>query len=112
MEKSFDENTKVSTISFKPDTNYQFLFKDSEFIGVLVETSDERKSYYLDSEDDETKLTDNILKSALQSFAEIDFEGFEKIVILFLSVKKELYALAQEVVREKIKQLSNSMILE
>lgn len=108
MKKTVNSNTGVSAISFKPNTSYEFLFKDSMFIGVLVKTPTESKTYYLAGEGEET-LTDDILKSALKAFAEMDFEGFDKIVTLFLYDKR---ALAQEIIKEKIEQLSSSLTAE
>ena len=111
MKKVVDTSTDVTSISFNPSTNYEFLFKDSELIGVRVETAEERKTYYCFGENEE-KLTDDILKSALKSFAELDFHNFDIIVNLFLSKNPEKYTLAQEIFKERFEQLSNSIIAQ
>lgn len=108
MKKVLNTRLGITAISFKSDINYELLFSDSEFFGVRVETSEERITYSYHGTGD-SKLTDDILKSALKSFAELDFHNFDIIVNSFLSKNPKQYALAQEVVKEKIEQLSNSI---
>ena len=111
MKKIVNASTGITSISFRPSTNYEFLFKDGMLIGVLVETSEKSQAYYF-SDEGEFKLTDDILKSALKAFAEADFHHFDIIVNLFLSSDPAKYALAQEVFKEQFDKMSNSIIAQ
>jgi len=106
--KSVDHSNGVNTISFKLNTHYEFLFNESQFIGLSVETSTEHKTYYVSGEDEE-KLTDEILKPALKAFAELDFEFFDTYAVLFFW---NYLHLTQEILNEKIERLQKSTIFQ
>ena len=108
MPKQANKRQTQKIISTKLSTNYNVILQDGKLVGILVENAKESNLYYFNPKGNQLKVTNLILKKALEAFLRANTFGFDTLYVLFCELRyTEYMSIAETVFKNYWNELYN-----
>lgn len=113
MPKQANKRQTQKIISTKLSTNYSIILQDGKLVGILVENAKESNLYYFNPKGNQLKVTNLILKKALEAFLRSNTFGFDTLYVLFCELRySEYMSIAETVFKNYWNELYNLAIAD